>query len=123
MFNKDFLKFLGIFCCIKIICGFGGCGKIFLVVEFVWRWKKYFIGGVFWINGESDENVCKLVVENFVLLNIFVLINENVDDFFNRFLVLLLNKNCLWFFVVDNVDELISLKCFSGVMKICNGFW
>lgn len=94
-----------------------------MVIEFVWRWINYFIGGVFWVNGESDENVSKLVVENFVFLNVVVFIRENVDDFLNKFLIVLFNENCLWFFVVDNVDDVRSLICFIGVEKICKGFW
>lgn len=94
-----------------------------MVVEFVWKCKNYFLGGVFWINGESDENINKLVVENFVFLNISVLISEKVDDILNRFFVFLFKKKYLWFLVVDNVDELEDKMCFIGVKKICKGFW
>ena len=107
----------------RSICGLGGCGKTSLAVEFAWRWRKHFTGGVFWINGESDENVRKSVAENLALLNIPASTNENVDDALNRFLALLSNKNCPWLLVVDNADELRSPKCPSGVMKICNGPW
>lgn len=94
-----------------------------MVVEFVWKCKNRFLGGVFWINVESDENINKLVVENFVFLNISVSISEKVDDILNRFLVFLFKKKYFWFFVVDNVDELEDRTCFIGVKKICKGFW
>ena len=114
---------LGTSCSTKTICGLGGCGKTSLAVEFAWRWKNHFTGGVFWINGESDENVSKSVVENLALLNIPSSSRENVDDTLNRFLVQLSKKNRPWLLVVDNADELRSSTCPTGVEKICKGPW
>ena len=114
---------LGTSCSTKTICGLGGCGKTSLAVEFAWRWKNHFTGGVFWINGESDENVSKSVVENLTLLNIPSSSRENVDDTLNRFLVQLSKKKRPWLLVVDNADELRSSTCPTGVEKICKGPW
>ena len=88
------------------MCGLGGCGKTSLAV-----------GGVFWINGESDENVIKSVIENLVLLNIPASTSEKIDDTINRFLVRLSNKNRPWLLVVDNADELRTPTCPKGVEK------
>ncbi len=113
----------GTSCCTKAICGLGGCGKTSLAVEFSWRFMNRFPGGVFWINGESDENICKSVVENLALLNIPASTSEKVDDTVNRFLATLSKKKRPWLLVVDNVDELEDQTCPTGVKKICKGPW
>ena len=37
------------------ICGLGGCGKSSLAFEYAWRNLEHYSGGVYVINGESDE--------------------------------------------------------------------
>ena len=41
------------------ICGLGGCGKSSLAFEYAWRNLERYPGGVFVVNGESDEFVRK----------------------------------------------------------------
>ena len=111
-------------CCrTKAICGLGGCGKTSLAVEFSWRCKNRFPGGVFWINGESDENISKSVAENLALLNIPSSTSEKLDDTLNRFLVRLSKEKRPWLLVVDNADDLEDSTCPTGVKKICKGPW
>ncbi len=121
--DQSFESCPGTPCCTKAICGLGGCGKTSLAAEFSWRYMNRFPGGVFWINGESDENICKSVVENLALLNIPASTSENVDDTLNRFLALLSKKKRPWLLVVDNADELEDRTCPTGVKKICKGPW
>ena len=116
-------NYAGTSCCTKTISGLGGCGKTSVAVEFAWKCKNLFPGGVFWINGESDENIHVSVVDNLTLLNISASIGEKIDDTLNRFLAFLSNKKHPWLLVVDNADELEDGKCLTGVKKICKGPW
>ena len=113
----------GTSCCTKTICGLGGCGKTSLAVEFAWRHKNRFPGGLFWINGESDENINKSVAEILSLRNIPTSTNDSIDDTLNKFLTWLSKKDLPWLLVMDNVDELQDAMCPASVKKICKGPW
>ena len=107
--------------CIKTICGLGGCGKTSLAIEFAWRYKHRFPGGVFWVNGESNENVRKSVVEILSFVNISASVTDNIEDILNKFLSWLSKMKRPWLLVVDNADELNDPNCPAGVKKICKG--
>ena len=109
--------------CTKTVCGLGGCGKTSLAVEFAWTCKNHFPGGVLWINGESDENIQKSVVETLSLVNIPASTTEKIDDTLNKYLAWLSKKKHPWLLVVDNADDLQDSDCPTGIKKICRGAW
>ena len=109
--------------CIKTICGLGGCGKTSLAIEFAWRYKHRFRGGVFWVNGESNENVRKSVVEILSFVNISASVTDNIEETLNKFLSWLSKMKRPWLVVVDNADELNDSTCPAGVKKIFRGMW
>ena len=113
----------GTSCCTKTVCGLGGCGKTSLAIEFAWSHKNSFPGGVFWINGESDENINKSVAEMLSLGNIPTSTNDSIDDTLNKFLTWLSKKDLRWLLVMDNVDEMLDPMCPASVKKICKGPW
>ena len=107
--------------CVKTICGLGGCGKTSLAIEFAWRYKHRFPGGVFWVNGESNENVRKSVVEILTFVNISASVTDNIEDILNKFLSWLSKMKHPWLLVIDNADELNDPTCPTGVKKMCKG--
>ena len=107
--------------CIKTICGLGGCGKTSLAIEFAWRYKHRFPGGVFWVNGESHENLGKSLVVILTFVNISASVTDNIEDILNKFLSWLSKMKRPWLLVIDNADDLNDPTCPAGVKKICKG--
>ena len=110
-------------CSTKAICGLGGCGKTSVAIEFAWKYLERFPGGVFWINGESDEAIKTTVAEILACTNDLSSGNQDLDYYLNIFLSRLSEKELPWLLVVDNADELQDSSCSSGIKKIFKSSW
>ena len=110
-------------CSTKAICGLGGCGKTSVAIEFAWKYLERFPGGVFWINGESDEAIKTTVAEILAYANDLSSRNVDLDYYLNKFLPRLSKKELPWLLIVDNADELQGSSCPSGIEKIFKSSW
>ena len=100
------------------ICGLGGVGKTSLTVEFLWRCKEEYKGGIFWISGESDTLFQTSFCELARLLGTFI--QSDFPSTMSRTLDWFQKQNQLWCLVVDNLDE----PDLSGeVRKLLRGKW
>ena len=92
-------------CADAAICGLGGVGKTSLAVEFIWRHKTDYPGGVYWISGENNRAFQSSVREMALEMQITTFDND-FSFTLTKALACLKNQSQLWYLVVDNLDEL-----------------
>ena len=100
------------------ICGLGGVGKTSLTVEFLWRCKEEYKGGIFWISGESDKLFQNSFCELARLLGTFI--QSDFPSTLSRTLDWFQKQDQLWCLVVDNLDE---QDLSDELRKLLRGKW
>ena len=106
-------------CVDTAIYGLGGIGKTSLAVEFIWRHKNEYPGGIFWISGESNMTFQSSVREMALEMEI----TSPESDFSSTLMKALawLKKQCkMWCLVVDNLDQ---LEMSEDMRKLLRGKW
>lgn len=110
---------------IRGICGLGGCGKSSLALEYAWRNIERYPGGVFVVNGESDDLMrvsLQGIHEEFVNSTQSNKAKEgkSFEDLLTDTLSWLGNLTEKWLLLVDNLDQ---KKLSSCARKLFFGQW
>ena len=112
---------------IRGICGLGGCGKSSLALEYAWRNMECYPGGVFVVNGESDDLMrvsLKRIHEEFVDVDSTQSSKckegKSFEDLLTETLSWLGNLAEKWLLLVDNLDQ---KELSSSARKLFFGQW
>ena len=112
---------------IRGICGLGGCGKSCLALEYAWENMERYPGGIFVINGESDELIrasLHAIHQEYVVIAPSNQHNNETqltfDCVLKKTLSWLGNLREKWLLLVDNMDEKELGPC---AMKVFFGQW
>ena len=106
-------------CAHTAICGLGGIGKTSLAVEFSWRHKNEYPGGIFWISGENN-GVFQSSVREMALEMQIKTMESDFSFTLTKALAWLKKQRQMWCLVIDNLDE---LEMSEDMRKLLRGKW
>ena len=103
------------------ICGLGGCGKSSLAFEYAWRNLERYPGGVFVVNGESDDLMRASLQRIYGEFVGTAQSNEQqeakpFEQILNETLSWLGNLRDKWLLLVDNTDQKELSPCARNVL-------
>ncbi|XP_078344242.1 uncharacterized protein LOC144629874 [Oculina patagonica] len=104
-------------CAFSAICGLGGVGKTSVAVEYLWRMRREYPGGVFWTSGENNSLFQISITDMARQIGTF---EDEFSCTLSKTLGWLQNQNQLWCLVVDNLDE---LEMSLDLRKLLMGHW